>query len=55
MSRGGCVELSMRVSREKFAETRERILDVAARLFREKGFDKFLPADPHGQLHTSAP
>ena len=29
----------MRVSREKFAETRERILDAAARLFREKGFD----------------
>ena len=31
--------MSMRVSREKFAETRERILDTAARLFREKGFD----------------
>jgi TetR/AcrR family transcriptional repressor of nem operon len=29
----------MRVSREKFAETRERIIDTAARLFREKGFD----------------
>ena len=29
----------MRVSREKFAETRRRILDAAARLFREKGFD----------------
>ena len=29
----------MRVSREKSAETRERILDVAATLFREKGFD----------------
>jgi TetR/AcrR family transcriptional regulator, transcriptional repressor for nem operon len=29
----------MRVSREKTAETRERILDVAATLFREKGFD----------------
>ena len=29
----------MRVSREKFAETRDRILDTAARLFREKGFD----------------
>ena len=29
----------MRVSREKSAETRERILDVEATLFREKGFD----------------
>jgi TetR/AcrR family transcriptional repressor of nem operon len=29
----------MRVSREKFAESRERILDAAAKLFREKGFD----------------
>ena len=29
----------MRVSREKFTETRQRILDAAARLFREKGFD----------------
>ena len=29
----------MRVSREKFAENRERILDAAARLFREKGYD----------------
>ena len=29
----------MRVSRETFAETRERIIDTAARLFREKGFD----------------
>ena len=39
MSRGGCVELSMRVSREKFAESRKRILDAAATLFRETGFD----------------
>src|SRR5215467_14044113 len=39
MSRGGCVELSMRVSREKFAESRNRILEAAATLFREKGFD----------------
>ena len=31
--------LSMRVSREKFVESRERILDAAATLFREKGFD----------------
>jgi TetR/AcrR family transcriptional repressor of nem operon len=29
----------MRVSREKFAENRERILDAASRLFREKGYD----------------
>jgi TetR/AcrR family transcriptional repressor of nem operon len=28
-----------RVSREQFAENRQRILDAAARLFREKGFD----------------
>jgi TetR/AcrR family transcriptional repressor of nem operon len=35
----------MRVSREKFAESRERILDVAARLFREKGFDGIGLAD----------
>lgn len=35
----------MRVSREKFAENRERILDVAARLFREKGFDGIGVAD----------
>jgi TetR/AcrR family transcriptional regulator, transcriptional repressor for nem operon len=28
----------MRASRQKAAESRERILDVAARLFREKGF-----------------
>src|SRR5215472_12720580 len=37
--RGGCVESSMRVSREKFAESRKRILDAAATLFRETGFD----------------
>jgi len=35
----------MRVSREKSAETRERILDVAARLFREKSFDGIGLAD----------
>ena len=29
----------MRVSREKAAENRERILETASRLFREKGFD----------------
>jgi TetR/AcrR family transcriptional repressor of nem operon len=35
----------MRVSREKFAESRERILDAAATLFREKGFDGIGLAD----------
>jgi TetR/AcrR family transcriptional repressor of nem operon len=35
----------MRVSREKFAENRERILEAAARLFREKGFDGVGVAD----------
>ena len=35
----------MRVSREKFMETRTRILDTAARLFREKGFDGIGLAD----------
>src|SRR5215510_8170539 len=29
----------MRVSRERFAENREKILAVAGELFREKGFD----------------
>lgn len=29
----------MKVSREQMAENRQRILDVASRLFREKGFD----------------
>jgi TetR/AcrR family transcriptional repressor of nem operon len=29
----------MKVSREKFAESRKRILEAAATLFREKGFD----------------
>ena len=29
----------MRVSREKAAENRERIVDAASQLFREKGFD----------------
>jgi TetR/AcrR family transcriptional repressor of nem operon len=32
-------EFGMRVSREQMAENRRRILDVASRLFREKGFD----------------
>ncbi|MFZ6812832.1 TetR/AcrR family transcriptional regulator [Undibacterium sp. Rencai35W] len=35
----------MRVSREQAAENRERILDVAAQLFREKGFDGIGVAD----------
>src|SRR6266481_5308310 len=45
MSRGMCWRGPMRVSREKSAETRERILDVAATLFREKGFDGIGLAD----------
>jgi TetR/AcrR family transcriptional regulator, transcriptional repressor for nem operon len=48
MSRGGCVELSMRVSREKFAQSRNRILEAAATLFREKGFDGVGLADIMG-------
>lgn len=35
----------MKVSREQFAENRERILDVAGTLFREKGFDGIGIAD----------
>lgn len=35
----------MRVSREKFAENRTRILEVAGDLFREKGFDGIGVAD----------
>ncbi|AYG60702.1 TetR/AcrR family transcriptional regulator [Rhizobium jaguaris] len=35
----------MRVSREKFAENREKILAVAGELFREKGFDGVGVAD----------
>jgi TetR/AcrR family transcriptional regulator, transcriptional repressor for nem operon len=32
----------MRVSRERAAENRDRIVDVAGRLFRERGFDGML-------------
>jgi TetR/AcrR family transcriptional repressor of nem operon len=35
----------MKVSREQAAENRERILDAAARLFRERGFDGIGVAD----------
>src|SRR3954462_8520245 len=35
----------MKVSREQAAENRERILETAARLFREKGFDGIGVAD----------
>jgi TetR/AcrR family transcriptional repressor of nem operon len=35
----------MKVSREQFAENRERILDVAGTLFRERGFDGIGIAD----------
>jgi len=38
----------MRVSREQAAENRERILDTAAKLFREKGFDGIGVADLMG-------
>jgi TetR/AcrR family transcriptional repressor of nem operon len=38
LSRGGKEE-HMRVSREQAAQNRRRIVDTAARLFREKGFD----------------
>lgn len=39
MSMGPVEEFEMKVSREQMAENRRRILDVASRLFREKGFD----------------
>jgi TetR/AcrR family transcriptional repressor of nem operon len=35
----------MRVSKEQAAENRQRILDAAARLFRERGFDAVAVAD----------
>ena len=35
----------MKVSKEQMAENRERILDAAAQLFREKGFDGIGVAD----------
>lgn len=35
----------MRVSREQFLENRERILEAASRLFRERGFDEVGVAD----------
>lgn len=35
----------MRVSREKAAENRERVIEVASRLFRERGFDGVGVAD----------
>src|SRR6266850_2938125 len=38
LSRGN-MEVQMRVSRDKAAENRERIVDTASRLFREKGFE----------------
>src|SRR5712691_10425099 len=38
LSRGN-KEAQMRVSRDKAAENRERIVDTASRLFRQKGFD----------------
>ncbi|HEY5799394.1 MAG TPA: helix-turn-helix domain-containing protein, partial [Burkholderiaceae bacterium] len=35
----------MKVSREQAAQNRERVLDVAARLYRERGFDGVGVAD----------
>lgn len=39
MSIGPVEEFDMKVSREQMAENRRRILDVASKLFRDKGFD----------------
>ncbi|MBB3929275.1 TetR/AcrR family transcriptional repressor of nem operon [Kaistia hirudinis] len=39
VSMGPVEKFEMKVSREQMAENRRRILDVASRLFREKGFD----------------
>ena len=39
----GKCEGRMRVSREKAAENRERIVETASRMFREAGFDGVLP------------
>src|SRR3954449_2014254 len=44
-SDGDFREISMRVSREHAAQNRERILDAAARLFRERGFEGIGVAD----------
>src|SRR5580692_1490523 len=48
----------MRVSRQKAAENRERIIDAAGALFREKGFDGIVVSDimnaadlPHGGFY----
>ena len=35
----------MKVTREQAAQNRDRVLDVAARLFRERGFDGIGVAD----------
>jgi TetR/AcrR family transcriptional regulator, transcriptional repressor for nem operon len=39
LSMGRLENLAMKVSREQMVENRRQILDVASRLFREKGFD----------------
>ena len=39
VSMGPVEKFEMKVSREQMAENRRRILDVASRLFRDKGFD----------------
>src|SRR5918993_2453497 len=38
-------EISMKVTREQAAQNRQRILDVAAQLFRERGFEGIGVAD----------
>src|SRR5215213_10284407 len=40
-----CQEISMKVTREQAAQNRQRILDVAAQLFREHGFEGIGVAD----------
>src|SRR5438128_5623310 len=40
-----CQEIRMKVSREQAAQNRERILDAAAQLFRQRGFEGIGVAD----------
>jgi TetR/AcrR family transcriptional repressor of nem operon len=43
--RDGVIEDAMKVSREQVAENRKRILDAAAKLFRERGFESVTVAE----------